>query len=305
MSPAKAIAGLCVLGLVLIGANFRGLELNQLFLTYPGLDKIVHTGAYAFAFICFHGASSYVAKRPGRRIAIAAAAGITLSLADELMQRLAPGRNVDPYDVVADWAGLTLGWVMAVRPAPPLAIAACIAALGTAGFVAQNTYVTLIDYSRALRAEHQHDFATARVHYQRAIANGQRTADVYNGAAWVTLESGGDPMEALTYARQAFDMQPGNADILDTYGWALQRAGRSQEALPFLSKAYELKPTMYCIHYHLGEAYVGVGQIDKAEWHLRQQTEMAGTREAGLAREALSKLRPTQSSLPPPPGDMR
>jgi tetratricopeptide (TPR) repeat protein len=307
MTPARAIAGLCALGLVLIGANLRGVELNQLFLAFPGIDKILHSVAYAFAFICFHGASSFFVKRPGQRIALAAAAGITLSLADELLQQLAPGRSVDPYDVVADWAGLTLGWVVAVRPAPRLAAAACIVALGTVGFVAHDTYAALIDYSHALRAERQHDFATARVHYQRAMAKGNRTADVYNGFAWVTLESDSDPQEALTYARKALDMQPGNADILDTYGWALQRAGRSGEALPFLHQAYALKPEMYCIHYHLGQAYVGVGKIDKAEWHLRRQTELPGTREAGLAQDALAKLQviAPQSSLSRPSGDVR
>jgi Tfp pilus assembly protein PilF len=307
MTPARAVAGLCLLALVLIGADLRGVELNQLFLAFPGLDKIVHTIAYAFAFVCSHSASSYFVKRPGRRAALAAAAGITLSLADELVQQFAPGRSVDTYDVVADWAGLTLGWVVAVRPALRLVVAACVVAFGTAGFVTYDTYTTLVDYSRALRAERQHDFATARVHYQRAIAKGNRTADVYNGFAWVTLESDSDPQEALTYARKALDMQPGDADILDTYGWALQRSGRSEEALPLLQQAYALKPEMYCIHYHLGKAYVGVGQTDKAEWHFRRQMELPGTREAGLARDALAHLPVTapQSSLSRPSGDVR
>jgi len=307
MTPARAVAGLVVLALVLIGADVFGVELNALFLTFPGVDKIVHAAAYAFAFICFHSASSYVVKSPGRRVALATVAGITLSLVDELVQQMAPGRSVEASDVIADWAGLTLGWVMTVRPAPRIAAAASIVALATVGFVAYETYATLIDYSRALRAERQHDFATARVHYQRAIAKGKRTADVYNGFAWVTLESDSDPQEALTYARKALEMQPDNADIYDTYGWALQRAGRSEEALPFLQKAYALKPEMYCIHYHLGKAYVDVGQLDKAAWHLRRQTELSGTREAGLAQDALAKLPATapQSSLSRPSGDVR
>ncbi len=306
MTPARGVAGLVVLALVLIGADLRGMELNALFLTFPGIDKIVHAGAYAFAFICFHSAASYVVRSPGRRIALAAVAGIALSLVDELVQQVAPGRSVETYDVIADWAGLTLGWVVAVWPARRVAAAACSVALATVGFVAYDTYVTLIDYSYALRAERQHDFATARVHYQRAIAKGKRTADVYNGFAWVTLESDNDPQEALTYARKALEMQPDNPDIYDTYGWALQRAGRSEEALPFLLKAYAVKPDMYCIHYHLGKAYLDVGQMDKAEWHLRRQTELSGTREAGLAQDVLAKLATApRSSLSRPSGDVR
>ena len=306
MTPARGVAGLVVLALVLIGADLRGMELNALFLTFPGIDKIVHAAAYAFAFICFHSAASYVVRSPGRRIALAAVAGIALSLVDELVQQMAPGRSVETYDVIADWAGLTLGWVVTARPAPRIVAAASIAALATVGFVAYDTYATLIDYSRALRAERQHDFATARVHYQRAIAKGKRSADVYNGFAWVTLESDSDPQEALTYARKALEMQPDNPDIYDTYGWALQRAGRSEEALPFLLKAYAVKPEMYCIHYHLGKAYVDLGQMDKAEWHLRRQTELSGTREAGLAQDALVKLATTpHSSLSRPSGDVR
>jgi Tfp pilus assembly protein PilF len=282
--------GLFALVIVLVAANLFGVRLNSLFLDLPGSDKVVHLLAYALAFACFYGLAGSWSTSVRARVAMAMAAGLALSVGDELVQEWAPGRNVEFFDLIADWAGLTLGWVAVVKPARPIAIAACAVALASGGFVAHDTYVHLIDYSRAIQAERHEDFAGARGHYLKALAKGHRSADVYNGLAWVTLESGGNAAEAATYAATAFGMQPGNPDILDTYGWALHRAGRSAEALPYLERAYETKPTMYCIHYHLGDTYLALSRPDAADAHFRQQVALKGTREAVLAARALARL---------------
>jgi tetratricopeptide (TPR) repeat protein len=285
-----ATVGVVVIVAVLIAANLVGVELNALFAAAPGADKVVHFLAYAFAFVCVYGMSGRFTNRVTTRVAIATAAGLLLSVGDELLQQLAPGRNVELYDLVADWAGMTLGWVVAVRPARSVAAMATAVSLGAGGFVTHATYVRLIDYSRALRAERNHDFATARNHYLRAVDKGHRTAAIYNGLAWVSVEAGaGDPEESIEYARKALAMDPGNADILDTLGWALQRAGRTDEALPLLTRAYEMNPSMFCIHYHLGQAYLALGRTELAGEHLRKQLALGGTREAGLAAAALER----------------
>jgi tetratricopeptide (TPR) repeat protein len=290
MTPKAGLVGVAVIGAALILVNLVGVELNSFFIALPGADKILHACAYAVLFVCVFRASGYFVRRTWARVAAAAVSGVLLSLGDEFLQQLAPGRNVEFYDLVADWAGLTLGWVVSVRPAPRVAVTAALVALGAAAFVTQDTYARLIDYSRALRAEGKHDFAGARIHYQRALANGHRSASVYNGMAWVTVESGmGAPLEALDYARKAFEMEPDNADILDTYGWVLHRAGQSKEALPFLLRAYALKPSMFCIHYHLGETYLALGQTELADQHFRQQLTLKGTREAVFAARALER----------------
>ena len=85
-------------------------------------------------------------------------------------------------------------------------------------------------------------------------------------------------------------MRPGDADFLDTYGWALIHAGESAQALGPLLEAYRKKPSMYCIHFHLGMAYRALGRRAEAETHFRRQTELTDTREARLARQALAEM---------------
>lgn len=66
-----------------------------------GSDKVIHTGAYAVL-------SALLTVALGRPItAIAAATGYGLT--DELHQALVPGRTPDPFDLLADLAGATLG----------------------------------------------------------------------------------------------------------------------------------------------------------------------------------------------------
>jgi tetratricopeptide (TPR) repeat protein len=287
-----AVIGIATIVAILITANLVGFELNALFAAAPGSDKVVHFATYAVAFVCIFTLASRFTRSVTTQVAIAAGAGLLLSVGDELLQELAPGRNVEFYDLIADWAGMTIGWVFVVRPARAVAAAATAIALAAGGFVAADTYNRLIDYSRALRAERKQDFATARIHYLRAVDNGLRTAAVYNELAWVSVEAGaGSPEESVAYARKAFAMEPGNPDILDTLGWALQNAGRSEEALPYLTRAYAMKPSMFCIHYHLGQAYLSLGRTALAERHFREQMVQTGTREAGLAAAALERAK--------------
>jgi Tfp pilus assembly protein PilF len=164
-------------------------------------------------------------------------------------------------------------------------------ALATVGYAVYDTHQKLYELSLARQYEHDHDFGRAREHYLRAVAAGVGGADVYNGLAWVSAESGtADPREALKYAEMAFALQPGNPDVLDTYGWALHHAGRPEEALPRLQEAFRMRPEMYCIHYHLGAVYESLGQIAPARDHYRRQLALAGTREARMAAQALARL---------------
>jgi tetratricopeptide (TPR) repeat protein len=296
LTRKTAAIGLGVLIAIIAGANLFGVRLNGVFLAMPGSDKVVHLIAYTVAFVCFYRLAASLSASVRTRVTAAVSAGLALSIGDELLQELAPGRNVELFDLIADWAGLTLGWVISVRPAPRIAALACATALGSAVFVAHDTYANLIDYSRAIEAERELDFAGARAHYLSALAKGHRGPDVYNGLAWVTVESGGSAAEAVGYAETALDSQPDNADYLDTYGWALHRAGRSAEALPYLQRAYAAKPAMYCIHYHLGETYLALGQTAAADEHFRQQASMTGTREAVFAAQALARPRAAATS---------
>jgi len=295
----RAAAGLSLLMLLILVPNLFGPQLNAVFLTSPGLDKVVHVLAYFLVFVTAYWLGLRLTGDARKSALIAATGAVLLSVGDELLQELAPGRNVEFFDLVADWAGVTFGWLAATRPRLGLAVTAGALAIGAASYVTYDTHARLIDYSRALRSERAHDFARAREHYLRALATGLRTSDVYNGLSWVSVESGvGDPLDAVRYGRTALDMQPENADVLDTYGWALHHAGRSAEALDYLQQAFAKKPTMFCIHYHLGEVYLALAQPEKADAHFRQQLALRETREAAMAARALARAIGSSGSGP-------
>jgi tetratricopeptide (TPR) repeat protein len=158
--------------------------------------------------------------------------------------------------------------------------------------VTANTYRITKDFNRGLLALERGDMTVAYEHLRAAHGAGVRTSGLYNALAWAAIESGaGSPAEAVRLAEESLRLRPGNADALDTYGWALHKSGRSAEALVPLMEALKKKPRMYCIHYHLGAAYLGSGDIVRASGHLQRQIdEQPQTREAMLAVELLARI---------------
>jgi tetratricopeptide (TPR) repeat protein len=83
-----------------------------------------------------------------------------------------------------------------------------------------------------------------------------------NNAAWVSHELG-EP-GALSFAERAYNVGPGNASVLDTFGWILLAQGESKLAIKHLSRAVELAPQAPEIRYHLSKALVAGGQSARA-----------------------------------------
>ncbi len=207
------------------------------------------------------------------------------------MQRLVPSRSVEAFDLVANGAGVLLGWTLVARPRRLAAIAAATVALVAGGYVTLDTRSRLADYNRALELERRDDFAGAHKLLRRAFERGLRTPALFNELAWAQVEAGvGNPADAVDFAHRALEMRPDNADILDTYGWALHAAGRHAEALEPLLQAYQRKPDMFCIHYHLGAVYLSLGRRDEAADHFRRQIALPNQKEALLASQALARL---------------
>ena len=289
--PFELSAGLAAIAVLVFGQNLFGRELNALFLRLPGIDKALHVLEYLLVYVAVHALAGRVWPDRAMRSRVAVAAGLLLAATDETVQGFVPGRSVESFDMVANLAGLTIGWVAVHPRRTRLTWAAAALALCAGAYVTWHTHVLLIDYSRGLRYSQQQDFVRAREHFRLALDAGLRTPGLFNELGWVEIESGvGDPVKAVEYARTALDMQPGNPDVLDTYGWALHHAGRNGEAVTALRRAYELDPDIFCIHYHLGAAYLAAGRRDEAERHFRRQVERRDTREAAFALQALAGL---------------
>jgi len=295
---APFIAGITGILAVILTANLFGEQLNALFLTLPGIDKVLHVAAYIVVVVAVHALAGRFSLSAASRAALAAFAGALMAIVDESAQRFVPSRSVEYGDVVANAAGIVLGWTAIRRPRRSIAAAAIAVAVGAGAWVTWTTHVRLAEYIRGLEAERQHDFVSARDHFLRALDGGLQTAGLYNELAWSQIEAGvGRSQDAVEFAQRAHQMNPGDVDILDTYGWALLHAGRTTEAIEKLERVYAAKPEMFCINYHLGAAYLASGAWERAAYHFERQTALRSTREAALAQAALERMAATRAAV--------
>lgn len=268
-------------------------RLSTLMLEMPGGDKVFHCIEFSFAFLVLHYLAGRLVERRTYRFGLAVGTSVLLAVGDEILQLFFSARNVDIRDFAANVCGVWLGATLVREDwRLPVRVTGVVAAILVTSGLAIDSYVKLKDYNQGILHERRHEFGLARQAYQRAVASGFRSAGLYNGLSWVEIESGeGNPVKAVEYGEKALALSPGNPDVLDTYGWALHHAGRHEEALGLLLEAHAKKPTMFCIHYHLGEVYLALGRPDEAAGHFREQLVTAPEAdETRRAREALAKL---------------
>ena len=287
-----AIAGgaLGLLVVLLLLEDVGGGFLNHALLYLPGADKVLHVVQSGLFLL----AVRWLLQRlvPGLRAptVFAAAAIVLLAGLDEVQQSFTHDRTVELADIVASCGGGALAAAVALRRQRRLAIGLALGGLVVGGTVTYASWERSHDVNYALRMEGAGRFVDAREAYHRAIAKGHTSGGIYNGAAWVEIESGtGDAALAVEWAARALALQPGDADTLDTYGWALYHAGRIEEAHAQLAQALAKKREIYCIHYHLATVLLAMGRRDEAVRHLQQQVaEWPQTREAARARALLA-----------------
>ncbi len=101
----------------------------------------------------------------------------------------------------------------------------------------------------------------------------------------------GDLDEALALAQRARDLDPGNAQILDTLGWVHHRRGEHAAALPLAQTAVALQPDLPILRYHHGAILAALGRQDEAKAAL-QRAVAFGVEFQGLddARALLQRL---------------
>jgi tetratricopeptide (TPR) repeat protein len=80
----------------------------------------------------------------------------------------------------------------------------------------------------------------------------------------------GDAAAAEIPLRRAYELQPGSAAAASRLGRAALLRRDFGKAVEYLERALELNPAAVGAHYPLGMAYRGMGQLAKAEAHLKQ-----------------------------------
>lgn len=100
--------------LVLYAGLIYGLSAQSSFAVklprFPHADKVVHTTEFGgFGFLAARAVNLLAPHGPAFAAGMAIVAGGCYGATDELHQRFVPGRDSDPWDLVADVVGSTLG----------------------------------------------------------------------------------------------------------------------------------------------------------------------------------------------------
>lgn len=98
--------------------------------------------------------------------------------------------------------------------------------------------------------------------YEQVLKMHPENVVALNNLALLTLP--GDAGAALTSARKAYELLPGNTDIAHTYGWVLVNNNRASEALAVLEPAARAAPADGELQYHLAVALARERQREAA-----------------------------------------
>jgi tetratricopeptide (TPR) repeat protein len=103
--------------------------------------------------------------------------------------------------------------------------------------------------------------ATPRTEEEKASV-----AHVLNHIAYTWVDMGIHIDEAFPMLKRAVELQPKDAHIIDSLGWAYYKLGRYEEAVVELEKAVDLRPQDSVLNDHLGDAYWKVGRTNEARF---------------------------------------
>jgi tetratricopeptide (TPR) repeat protein len=95
--------------------------------------------------------------------------------------------------------------------------------------------------------------------YEKALRQEPDNALALNNLAWL-YQSKGDE-RALDIAKRAYDLNPRDPDVLDTYGWILIETDQNERGIGVLRQALKLSPESPTARYHLAVGLTKVGEM--------------------------------------------
>ena len=118
-------------------------------------------------------------------------------------------------------------------------------------------------YSRALLWERRDDIARAEADFRRILVAAPDDVNALNALGYTLADRTTRYREALELIDRARVAEPGNAAIIDSYGWVLFRLGKPREALGHLRHAFALQKDAD-IASHLGQVLWVLGEREEA-----------------------------------------
>lgn len=127
----------------------------------------------------------------------------------------------------------------------------------------QNREDTTLLYARGLMAEKVDRLDMAEADLLKVITKEPDNADALNALGYTLADRTARYKEALAYIKRAAQLVPDDPAILDSLGWVSYRLGKMDDALMWLSKAFEkLEDAEIAAHY--GEVLWQNNQKEKA-----------------------------------------
>jgi tetratricopeptide (TPR) repeat protein len=134
-----------------------------------------------------------------------------------------------------------------------------------------------------MRGEH----SAALEQFRKVVEADPSNAQAMNNLAYLLLEYGKEPAEALKYAQRAVELAPDKPLYADTLGWVLYQKGLYSSAVTYLERASSA-PDAIC-KYHLAMAYAKTGdRRDRTTLEAALKLN-ANLPEAKMAREVVGK----------------
>ena len=131
----------------------------------------------------------------------------------------------------------------------------------------------------------------AAVKYRAIVERNDGFVPALNNLAYLCADGYGNKEEALRLAINAFKLQPANAGIMDTVGYALVKNGRAADAVKVMERAAALLPADPTVRYHLALAYHLAGDKAKSEQALQKCLALGECPDTKAAQLLLAQLK--------------
>lgn len=135
-----------------------------------------------------------------------------------------------------------------------------------------QAYAARVVLAEALHADGR--LAAAQAHYEALLGGDRVSPTVLNNLANLYLALGDE--RALRTAQHAYQAAPQVAEISDTLGWALVKAGDPQQGLAYLRDAVARNASSPEIRLHLGIALRQLGRDQEARQQFREVLAVPG-----------------------------
>ncbi len=146
-------------------------------------------------------------------------------------------------------------------------------------------------FLRGALAERQKHYEPAEDFFRQALDLDPSNAMVLNYLGYMLADKGIKLPEALKMIRKAVEQEPMNGAYLDSLGWAYFKLGQFELAEENLRQAVERDQTDPTVHQHLGDLYEKTGRIRLAasQWQL-SLTEFSKSAAADVEPSDVAKL---------------